>query len=271
MTTTSLYIDPRFTGPPGAANGGIACGALAGVLGGSAQVRLRRPVPVGRPLDVRHDTDTDTDGDAVVVVDDSGEVLAGGRLVPDAETDLSVPAVVGAHEAEIAAQRSSCAAGSVFPECFVCGNARVVGDGLRIFAGKLPGRRIWAAPFAPQPSIAGVDGTVGPEMVWAALDCPTGFAAVEDALATGAVPTGSIVVLGRMRARIARLPVAGHTYQVVAWPIAVDGRKLSAGSALLSSSGEVLAAARTVWVIVRERSVRSVRSADAALSPTGPQ
>jgi hypothetical protein len=37
---------------------------------------------------------------------------------------------------------------------------------------------------------------------------------------------------------------------VVAWPGGHDGRKLLAGSALLGRGGEVLAAARAVWLTV---------------------
>ena len=45
-------------------------------------------------------------------------------------------------------------------------------------------------------------------------------------------------------------PVAGDQYRVIAWPGGRDGRKLTAGSALLGPGGQVLAAARTVWLTV---------------------
>ena len=37
---------------------------------------------------------------------------------------------------------------------------------------------------------------------------------------------------------------------MIAWPDGRDGRKLTAGSALLGPGGEVLAVARAVWVTV---------------------
>jgi len=43
---------------------------------------------------------------------------------------------------------------------------------------------------------------------------------------------------------------AGEQYLVIAWPDGRDGRKLLAGSALLSPGGQVLAPARTVWLTV---------------------
>lgn len=249
MTTKSLFIKPRFNGPPGVANGGIACGSLAGaggvldgaggVLGAVTEVRLHRPVPLGRPLDVRRE-------DAALVLEDSDALVASGRAVPEAGVDLSVPEVVSVHDADVATRLSSCHTNPIFPDCFVCGASRAEGDGLRIFPGRVPNRRVWAAPWRPDRSVAGPDGRVVPEVVWAALDCPSGFAAVEDA----GLPRGSAAVLGQMRARIAGLPGVAVNHRIVAWPIAVDGRKLTAGSALLSPAGEVLAAARAIWLTI---------------------
>lgn len=257
MTRKNLFVQPRFNGPPGAANGGIACGALAGLLGGAAEVRLHRPVPLARPLDLRR-------ADDAVSVHDSGELVASGRIVSRAGPDRPIPEAVSAHDATIAARRSSCHAHPIFPDCFVCGASRVVGDGLRIFTGKVPGRRVWAAPWTPHWSIAGADGQVPAEVVWAALDCPSGFAAVESAVESGTAPVGAVAVLGKMCARVMELPEVGIGHRIVAWPIAVNGRKLAAGSAMLSPAGEVLATARTVWLTVP---APSPHLANAASSP----
>ena len=40
---TELYFGRRFCGPPGVANGGFACGSIAALHGGAAEVTLRRP------------------------------------------------------------------------------------------------------------------------------------------------------------------------------------------------------------------------------------
>jgi hypothetical protein len=82
------------------------------------------------------------------------------------------------------------------------------------------------------------------EVLWAALDCPSGIAAAE---AVG-LPDGTAVVLGRMAATVAARPRAGTPCRVVAWPGRVEGRKLAAASALVGPGGEVLAAARTLWL-----------------------
>jgi hypothetical protein len=87
---------------------------------------------------------------------------------------------------------------------------------------------------------------VRPEVVWAALDCPSGLAA-----AAGAeLANDTAVVLGRMAAKVATLPAVGDECYVLAWPLARQGRKLTAGSALLDLDGRVLAAAATVWITV---------------------
>jgi hypothetical protein len=133
-----------------------------------------------------------------------------------------------------------------FPGCFVCGPDRPTRDGLRIFPGPVPGGAVWAAPWTPDLSVAAADGRVRPDVVWAALDCPSGIAAGEDAR----LPADTTALLGRMSARVAERPLPGRPCRVVAWPVARDGRKLVAGSALLDRGGAVLATARTVWITV---------------------
>ena len=204
-----LRVPARFRGPPGVANGGVASGSLAALLGGAAEVTLRRPVPLDRPLPVRGDRD------GTLVVEGGGVLLAEARPATAAAELLAVPgnAAVTPEAAEAAAGRSRYYDHPIFPGCFVCGPARTPGDGLRIF----PGR------------VAGGD----------AADRPAATA----------------VVLGRMAATVGGLPRPGDRCRVVAWPLTGRGRKLGAGSALLGPDGEVLAAARTVWITVARHTV----------------
>jgi hypothetical protein len=217
-----LVVDPRFNGPQGSGNGGYTCGLVAGFLGGTAEVTLRRPPPLGRPLRVES-----RDGRA--------EVLDGDALVAEAvrtEVDLDVPEPVSLADAEAASRRYPGLERHAFPTCFVCGPERAEGDGLRIFAGRVEGRDVFAAPWTPREA--------RPELVWAALDCP-------GAIAVG-FPERGETVLGRLAARIDRLPAPGEPHVVIAWPLGEDGRKLYAGTALFSAGGEPLARARAVWI-----------------------
>jgi hypothetical protein len=59
------------------------------------------------------------------------------------------------------------------------------------------------------------------------------------------------MVLGRMAARIERLPEEGEHCVVVGWPLGEEGRKLFAGTALYGAGGDVLAVARQVWILPR--------------------
>jgi hypothetical protein len=73
LDAAELRVAARFCGPPGFANGGFASGSLAALLGGAAEVTLRRPVPLDRSLPVHRD------GSALFGPD--GEVLAAARTV----------------------------------------------------------------------------------------------------------------------------------------------------------------------------------------------
>jgi len=227
-----LRLEERFCGPPATANGGYACGIIAELLGGDVEVTLRRPPPLDRPLRLRV-------GDGGATVHDRDELVAEAQ---PATVPLGVPATASPAEARAAAGRSPLFPGHPFPTCFTCGPERAPGDGLRIFPGPLPGGDLWAAPWTPDPSVADQDGLVEFAVIWAALDCPSGFAAgVGD----------TVMVLGRMAARVLARPRADTAYCLVAWREgAAAGRKRPAGSALLDAHGRVLAVARTVWVTI---------------------
>ena len=236
--TESLVIPSRFCGPPGSGNGGYVCGRIAAYVDGPLTVTLRRPPPLATPMAVERD------GSSVRI--HHGPALIAEAASSPASPALQIPGPVTAAEARAVAGGAPYYADPVFPDCFVCGVSRPPGDGLRIFPGPLPGRPVWAAPWTPDPSVADADGRVRPEVVWAALDCPSGLAAAEAA----GLARDTAILLGRMTASLDVLPVAGDQCLVIAWPGGRDGRKLPAGSALLGPGGQVLAAARTVWLTV---------------------
>jgi hypothetical protein len=240
----SVVIDKRFCGPPKSANGGYACGLIAVHIDGDAEITLLAPPPLDQRLEI--------------VVDDQGVELRNGAktLARGRRADLKIPEIpmVDFHEAQDAVRRSPFdASRHLLPMCFVCGPARAEGDGLRIIPRPLlprPGCRIGtlAAPWVPGADLAGEDGAIAGEFVWAALDCPTGFAGV------GAHHLGmtgdETILLGRMSARIERRPRPGDPCIIAAWPTGRDGRKLFANSALLSADGKFLAAAQATWLLV---------------------
>lgn len=218
-----MRIPAHFNGPPGSANGGYACGLLAAFVGGEAEVTLRLPPPLERELDV-------------VRVDGSVELRDGETLVAEAEpvsVEFDVPGPVSLAEAEAASTRYAGLAHHAYPTCFTCGPGRE--DGLGVFAGPVEGREgLVASPWTP-------DADVRQEVVWAALDCPSGWA-VDDFQREG-------VLLGRMAARVDRLPAPGEPHVVLGWRIGEDGRKRYAGSALTTAEGDVLARSQSTWIV----------------------
>jgi acyl-CoA thioesterase FadM len=102
-----------------------------------------------------------------------------------------------------------------------------------------------ATPWTPPLWTSDDAGVVRPEFVWAALDCPATFAP----LLAGPATTGFLV---RLSASIDGPVVAGDEHVIVAWPIAIDGRKFHSGAALFSAGGELLAAARAMLVAPRD-------------------
>ncbi|GAY16474.1 hypothetical protein [Mycobacterium sp. shizuoka-1] len=230
MTEPSVMFAGRFNGPPGSANGGYACGLIAGhVPAELVEVTLHRPPPLDTALLV------EPAGPTYEVHPAGGEVVAVARPV-DEPVDavppvLNIPADAPAALAD---------ANHPFRSCFTCGPDRETGDGLRIFAKRLPGQSVLADLWIPDESLAD-DGVVRREIVWAALDCPGGWAAFDR------IP-GGVAVLGRMTARIDRAPRVAERCVVVATSDWHDGRKIGARSTLYTADGELLAAARAVWI-----------------------
>lgn len=229
-------IDRRFAGPPNSANGGYACGVAAQAFGaGPTEVTLLAPPPLDRPLGLER-------GDEEMVLLDGETPIAKAR---EWTGDVDLPAPVSVSEAD--AVRDSFdgddyAAHHVFPGCFTCGPERQAGDGLQIFEGRHPTRELIAWPWRPDAS-TGCDGLVMPEIVWAALDCPSGFACL---MLRDSEP--QVMVLGRMAALIHRLPAVDEPTVVVAWPTGAEGRRVHSGVALFDGDGAVLAKGQATWI-----------------------
>jgi hypothetical protein len=70
-----------------------------------------------------------------------------------------------------------------------------------------------------------------------------------------------------MTADLVALPAAGDPCRVIAWLAGRDGRKLTAGSALIGRHGEVLAAASTLWLTVPRPAPAPVTAAPVTAAP----
>ena len=237
--TETLTIPARFNGPPGSANGGYACGRVAGLLGAEVvEVTLRAPPPLDRALAVARD------GERVELRD--GKTLVAEGVAAELRMEVPEPASPDEARAAVAAGSEHWAAKHPFPTCVVCGPDRRDGDGFRIFPAELPGRDgFFVANWTPGQSVADGEGCVRPECVWAALDCPTSAPVAN-------FGEGPPLVLARLTARLACPVRADERHTILSWPLAVDGRKRHAAAALFDSGGRLLCASRALWIELRQ-------------------
>ncbi|MCW2879288.1 MAG: hypothetical protein JWQ95_3388 [Sphaerisporangium sp.] len=234
---TVLTVPARFRGTEGTANGGWVAGTLAGALSGTpdgahaVEVTLHRPIPLDTELTVGH-------------VANSASLSHGGQLLAEAipvAEDMTAPPFVPFNDAARAEAGFAGLTGPhPVPGCFVCG-LRNPGDGLRIFPGPVEGTDVIAAGWRVPMTVTDDDGVVPDALIWAALDCPTGWA---HAGAGG--PAG---LLGRITAQVFRRVYPNGTYSVVARATGGEGRKLFGSSAVYEVDGTLVAAAKATWIV----------------------
>jgi hypothetical protein len=229
---TSLTVAARFCGPPDTANGGYLSGRLAAEVGTkTVAVRLRRPTPLDRPVELRRI------GAAVELFDEDA-LLA--RAEP-AELDLDVPAPPPVADAAAAAAALAPRTEHPFPDCFGCGPNRRPGDAVASLLGPLPDRpELWAGVWRPTAELPSAEGLAATETVWAALDCPS-FQPLTD---------GVPHVLGTLVARQERPVLLDADHVLLAWALGRDGRRATSASAIIGPDGEVCARARAIWFAV---------------------
>lgn len=235
---SGIVIAQRFCGPPSSGNGGYCAGLLARGISGPATAVLKARIPLDIPLDLDGDTGRQ------VLISGEGEVIGEGLAAsPGTLPDVPPPPT---WEAAVAAEARHIGIGQRFhPICFSCGPERGEGDGLRVFAGQLEGEgegRL-ACTWTPHANFADAGGLIPTEVIWAALDCPGFFAWVVREGRHGAL-------LGTMTGEVLRHPRAGEPCIVTAWPLERSGRKETAGVALFSAGGELLARAHQVWIVM---------------------
>ena len=235
----TVIIDPRYNGPDTSGNGGWVAGSMARLLGsGSVSVTLRAPAPLAVPMFVRWQ-------------DESATLHNGGTLIAEAMAaplQLDVPEAPDPEEAKAAgmlAQKVRAEHGANWPyaRCFSCGFART--DGLRIVPGPVGRDGMVATTWTPPSLAVDANGLLAVEATWAALDCPAGIAW------THRLGSGTAMVTARITAVIDQPLQASQQYTVIGWPIAQDGRKLHAGTAIFDAAGKVRARSRQLWLMAR--------------------
>ena len=236
VNRSTLRVAARFCGPPTSANGGYICGLVADAIGQLVTVRLLRPPPLDTDMTLHAD-------EGLWHVDHGAERIVEAR---SANLDDLIPPLAPAYAAAAEASRHapwSDPAQHPCPGCFVCGPLRSAGDGMRLFAGAVPGQAFVATGWVPDASLGRADGTVAPEFIAAALDCP-GFQSMQ----TGLKP----YLLGEFTCRIDRPVHVGEPCVIVGWKIEVKGRRHIVGTSLHGKDGQLCAVAKGVWIEPRE-------------------
>jgi hypothetical protein len=212
-----VIVAARFNGPPGSGNGGYSAGMLGTRLDGPATVTLRKPPP----LDVPYDVAASAEG---------LEASYGGDLILSAAPAASRPTAPQWRDPAEAGEYAGFT-DHPFPTCYVCGPDR--DDGLAIYPGPLPGggtAGTWRVP-----------DDVNPVTVWAALDCPGGWAIISE---------GRPYVLGRITVAIDAVPEPGQECFVVGEFLRSEGRKGFVRSGVYTPDRRPIAAADAVWIAV---------------------
>jgi hypothetical protein len=236
-----VVIPRRFNGPPESAHGGYACAAAAEFLDCAAEITLRAPPPVERPMAVERG------GDAGLTFRDGETVVMQAR---SATVDLDVPAPVTLAQAEAAAEACPWLDRHPFPTCFGCGPERAPGDGMREFPGPVEGRAgLWATPWVPDESLADGDGEVRARFTFAALDCPSGAGAIE---AGGVSLADHVHVLGRLTGQVLGPARVGEPHVVIAWPIRSERRKRLGGVAIFNRADDLVAMGEALWIALED-------------------
>ncbi|MGZ7057395.1 MAG: hypothetical protein ACXVK3_17875 [Candidatus Angelobacter sp.] len=225
----SLTVPARFCGPPDSGNGGYTCGLVSKELGGVVECTLRSPVPLEVPLDIERSQ--------------SGGVLLHGKkviveahpatiaVVPPAPIDLKIAT-------EAMKSSSALDARHPFPTCFVCGPKRKMLDGLRIFPAAI-NASLYAATWFPAAEFGDSRQLLRPEFLWAAMDCPTGFAS--------GFPVAGKLVTGRLAVEQLQPISVGELCLLLSWPHGIEGRK-HFSAACLYQHQELCAVARATWI-----------------------
>lgn len=241
----TLTIDARFNGPPDSGNGGYVAGRLAELLldasgrprvGPQApwvEVTLRTPPPLDTPMA------TSVDGD--VLRTHVGDTLVAQARVLDGPPAQASP--VGEVDLAIAKQAETRYRGleqHPFPTCWVCGPSRPEHDGYDLRPGSVDSERT-ACTWTVGANATDDSHVVGAAAMWAALDCPGAWTALQG---------DAVIVLGRIAAQVSAVPAVGDTCVVMGRLIGHDGRKSFTATCAYGPDGSLLAQAVATWISI---------------------
>jgi len=232
---TQVMIDSRFCGEANYGNGGYTCGLLAKFINGTAEVTLRKPPPLNKTLEVKQ-----IDEGSFTLSDNDVRIAEAVH----AELDLDPPIPPAIEVADSSTLKAEDIKDHYYPTCFVCGPKREEGDGLRIFPGPVAGQNYIAATWTPGSSLSDETGHIKTEIIWSALDSPGAWAIILEEM--------RYVILGRLVVQIFDRVKLDEKCIVIGWKISEERRKIYAGTALYSASGQLYGKGKATWIELKE-------------------
>jgi hypothetical protein len=228
-----ITIESTYNGPAGWGHGGTAAGYFAAnVEPDGATVRFHNPVPLGAAMTMERT-------EKGVTFHHDGEAIATAR---DLERPLSVGRFPSVDQWAVgAAQRRWLDARDglhMAPTCYACGHQRRSG-GLQLRPGPVGVDGVHATNWEPEG-----DGRLPSWLLWAAMDCPTGFPAFHHVDADEGVVTGELSV------QVLRPVMAGERYTILSRRVGGEGRRHDTEAMLLGPDGSSLALATATWITV---------------------
>lgn len=239
----TLTIDARYNGPPDSGNGGYVAGRLAEALLASrdlaavgsdspwVEVTLRHPPPLDEAMALNGEGDE-------LSASHGGTVVATARLLPHAPDQAAPVPDVPVDAARQAQERYLGLTTHPFATCWVCGPSRPGRDGYDLRPGQVDDDRT-ACTWTVGRNATDSGGTIGAAAMWAALDCPGAWTALQGE---------AVIVLGRIAAQISAVPTVGETCVVMGRLLGQDGRKSFTATTVYSPQAAVLAQAFATWI-----------------------
>ncbi|PJZ55680.1 hypothetical protein [Leptospira barantonii] len=240
----SIEINEKYNGPPKSGNGGYVAGITANRIENNAVViKIRAPAPLNETLYYSRDPS----GSGIKLLSKgTNSVIADAK--EDSEFYMDVPELNSSSLEGIQNPEQEYLGfhKHPFPTCFVCGPNRNHKDGMRIFPAKISDQvgftHLHGAFWNPWKDLSGTDGKIRDEIVWAALDCPGGFAA------SYVEPT--LIVLVKLRGRLLESIFPEVPYAIQAWEIGRNRRQRIAGTAIYRiDDRKCVAYSEALWMV----------------------
>lgn len=230
-----VAVPGHVHGYPEVAFGGYVAGVLAKRSEHKTlRVDFRSKVPLETPLTL---TPTRDGGQALTAAD--GTLLAETTA---AELTLDPPAAPSWSEAKAITAAALASERRGITNCYGCGSGCAPGRGLLLFPSDADHLDLIVAAWVPDPLLGTDEGLLPTETVWAALDCPGGWASMRQPGTSFGSVTAALTATQLQ-------PIhAGGEYISYAWPISRDGRKCTVGVALATADGEPCALAEALWI-----------------------